>query len=69
MSFIKDLFGGGSGVDKAQKQAEQLQQVTSDRQLAETNRQAALASTTRRAPRGARLFSDGSIDMPTKFGA
>lgn len=69
MSFIKDLFGGGAGVDKAQKQAEQLQQVTADRQLAETNRQAALASTVRKAPRGQRLFSDGAPDMPKKLGA
>lgn len=70
MTFLSKLFGGGgAGVDKAQKEAEQLQTVTADRQLAETNRQAALTSTTRKAPRGQRLFSDGPSDAPSKLGA
>lgn len=70
MSFVSRLFGGGGGVDKkAQKEAEQLQAVSNDRQLAEVNRQAALADTTRKAPRGQRLFSDGPAAAPSKLGA
>jgi hypothetical protein len=70
MSFISKLFGGGgAGVDKAQKEAAQLQAVSADRQMAEVNRQAALASTARKAPRGQRLFSDGPSGAPSKLGA
>lgn len=69
MSFLSGLFGGGGGQKKAEKQQEQIQAVTSDRQLAEVNRQAALASTVRKPPRGQRLFSDGPESAPRKLGA
>lgn len=64
------LFGGGDGKQKKlQKQQEQIAAVTNDRQMAEVNRQAALASTVRKPPRGQRLFSDGPENAPRKLGA
>lgn len=70
MSFLSSLFGGGSGKEKKlQKEQEQVAAVTNDRQLAEVNRQAALASTVRKPPRGQRLFSDGPDSAPQKLGA
>lgn len=69
MSFFTGLFGGGGRDKKLEKEQQQIQAVTNDRQLAEVNRQAALASTPRKPPRGQRLFSDGPSDAPRKLGA
>lgn len=70
MSFLSSLFGGGGGKEKQlQKEQEQIAAVTNDRQLAEVNRQAALTETTRKPPRGQRLFSDGPENAPRKLGA
>lgn len=58
---VKNLFGGGD--DTAKKEAEksrQLQAVANDRQLAELNRNDKAVAATRKAPRGRRLFEDGS---------
>lgn len=58
---FSNLFGGGSD-NSAKKEAEksrQLQQVANDRQLAEVNRNSQAIGSTRRAPRGRRLFEDG----------
>lgn len=70
MTFLSGLFGGGGGKEKKlQKEQEQVAAVTNDRQLAEVNRQAALTETTRKAPRGQRLFSDGPASAPRTLGA
>lgn len=68
--IFSSLFGGGGvGAKKAQKQMEQSQAVTNDRQLAEVQRQSAvLDAGTRRAPRGQRLFSDGPASTSRKLG-
>lgn len=63
-NMVKGLFGGGD--NSARREAEksrQLQQVANDRQLSELNRNDKAVAATRRAPRGRRLFEDGSDSM------
>lgn len=62
--IAKSLFGGGSSDAKQQAQkSQELQRVANDRQLSELNRNDKAIATTRRAPRGRRLFEDGSDAM------
>lgn len=61
--MFSGLFGGGdNGAKQARQDAEksrQLQQVANDRQLSELNRNSQAIGSTRRVPRGRRLFEDG----------
>lgn len=60
MSLLAGLFGGNNGDAKKQaEEAQQLQAVSNDRQVADLNRQDQLIGATRRAPRGRRLFVAG----------
>ena len=64
--IAQSLFGGGGDKD-AKKEAEksrQLQAVANDRQLAELNRNDKVVAANRKAPRGRRLFEDGSEALP-----
>lgn len=59
--IAKMIFGGGdNGAKKEAERSRQLQNVANDRQLAEANRNDAAIQASRRAPRGRRLFEDGS---------
>lgn len=63
--IVSNLFGGGKADKDAKKQAaesQQLQRVANDRQLADANRNKQAIGTTRRAPRGRRLFEDGGAE-------
>lgn len=63
-NIAKSLFGGGD--DSAKREAEksrQAQQIANDRQLAEVNRNDKAVAATRKAPRGRRLFEDGSESL------
>ncbi|CDZ67639.1 Hypothetical protein NGAL_HAMBI2605_59200 [Neorhizobium galegae bv. orientalis] len=69
MQAVKGLFGGGDdSAKKAAEKSRQLQEVSNDRQLAELNRNDKAVSATRRAPRGRRLFEDGSEALPKALG-
>jgi hypothetical protein len=61
MQAITGLFGGGSDktATKAAAQSQQLQQVANDRQLATLQQQDSAVASTRKQPRGRRLFEDG----------
>jgi hypothetical protein len=59
MTIFKGLFGGNDDAKKQAADAEALQAVSNDRQIAELNKNDALIGATRRAPRGRRLFEDG----------
>lgn len=66
---VKNLFGGGDKSAKREaEKSRQLQQVANDRQLSELNRNDKAIATTRRAPRGRRLFEDGSDALAGKLG-
>lgn len=61
---VKNLFGGSdNGAKREAERSRQLQQVANDRQLSELNRNDKSVAATRRAPRGRRLFEDGSDSM------
>ncbi|GCA49295.1 hypothetical protein KGO5_01738 [Sinorhizobium sp. KGO-5] len=65
---VKNLFGGGdNGAKQEAEKSRQLQQVANDRQLAELNRNDKAVAATRRAPRGRRLFEDGSEALAGKL--
>ncbi|MBB3385993.1 hypothetical protein FHX13_004701 [Rhizobium sp. BK612] len=59
--MFQGLFGGGSNkaASKAAAQSQQLQQVANDRQLASLQQQDGAVASTRKQPRGRRLFEDG----------
>ena len=65
MEAVKGLFGGNKDAKKQAEQSAQLQRIGNDRQLAEQNRNSAAVGASRKAPRGRRLFEEGSASGST----